>query len=208
MKNLHILVTVAAVVLSAMPLFAFDKAGVAQTVENLKAAITGETTASRKYAAYATKAKEEGYLQIALLFDAASKAEAIHAANHRAVVEQMGSTMGSVQPEFVVRSTKENLEDAVRGETYESSTMYPGFIKLASASKSNTALLSFNYAYKTEQKHKELYSRALAALKENRASALPGKYFVCTTCGNTYDNEAAARCGICMTPKDRFIEIQ
>jgi rubrerythrin len=208
MKKFHMLLLVAAVVFSAMPLCALDKAGVAQTVENLKAAITGETTASQKYAAYATKAREEGSLQIALLFDAASKAEAIHASNHRAVVEQMGSTMGSVTPEFEVRSTKENLEDAVKGESYEASTMYPGFIKLANASKSNTAVLSFNYAYRTEQKHRELYSRALAALKENKVSALPGMYFVCTTCGNTYDNEAAARCGICMTPKDRFITIQ
>jgi rubrerythrin len=61
---------------------------------------------------------------------------------------------------------------------------------------------------KTEQKHRELYSRALAALRDNKVSALPGKYFVCTTCGNTYDNEAAARCGICMTPKERFVAYQ
>jgi rubrerythrin len=205
MKKFSILLLVATLILSSTYAFAVDRVAVTKTIDNLKAAITGETTASAKYAAYAKKAREEGYTKIALLFEAASKAEAIHAGNHRAVVDQMGSTMETVSPTFEVKSTKENLEDAIKGESYEVATMYPEFIKLASASKSNTALLSFNYAFKTEKKHKELYLKALAALKDKKVDSLPGQYFVCTTCGNTYDNEAAARCGICMTPKERFI---
>jgi rubrerythrin len=161
-----------------------------------------------KNAAYAKKAKEEGYAKIAALFEAASKAEAIHAGNHRAVIDQMGAAMDAVTPKFEVRSTKENLEDAVKGESYEVATMYPEFIKLASVSKSSAAMLSFNYAFKTEQKHKELYVKALAALNDKKVETLPGQYFVCTTCGNTYDNEAAARCGICLTPKERFVTFQ
>ncbi len=187
---------------------AADKALVAKTVENLKAAITGETTASAKYAAYAKKAVEEGYPRIALLFEAASKAEAIHAGNHLAVIDQMGQAMDKVNPVFTVKSTKENLEDAIKGESYEVATMYPDFIKVASASKSNTALLSFNYAYQTEQKHKALYTKALEALNLGKQGELPAKYMVCTTCGNTYDNEAAARCGICMTPKEKFLSFE
>jgi rubrerythrin len=179
-----------------------------KTVGNLKAAITGETTASAKYAAYAKKASEEGYAKVALLFEAASKAEAIHAGNHRAALDQLGESMGEVSPKFEVKSTKENLEDAIKGETYEVSTMYPEFIKLASAGKVNIATLSFNYAYQTEQKHKALYENALAALKKDNEKSLPGQYFVCATCGNTYDNEAAARCGICMTPKERFLVVK
>jgi rubrerythrin len=205
MKKFSILLLVAILILSSTYAFAVDRVAVTKTIDNLKAAITGETTASAKYAAYAKKAREEGYTKIALLFEAASKAEAIHAGNHRAVVDQMGSTMETVSPAFEVKSTKENLEDAIKGESYEVATMYPEFIRLASASKSNTALLSFNYAFKTEKKHKELYLKALAALKDKKVDLLPGQYFVCTTCGNTYDNEAAARCGICMTPKERFI---
>jgi rubrerythrin len=192
----------------AIPVAAADKALVNKTVENLKSAITGESTASAKYAAYAKKALEEGYPRVALLFEAASKAEAIHAGNHRAVVDQMGASMGEVKPEFTVKSTKENLEDAIKGESYEVSTMYPEFIKVASASKSNSALLSYKYAYQTEQKHKALYQQALAKLLAQKAEELPAKYMVCTTCGNTYDNEAAARCGICMTPKERFLTIE
>ena len=184
-----------------------DKATTAKTVEDIKAAITGETTASAKYAAYAQKAREEGYLQVALLFDAASSAEKIHATNHRAVLEQMGEKMGEVTPKFEVKSTKENLKDAVKGETYESTTMYPGFIKTANQAKANLALVSFNYAYKTEIKHKELYSKALEALDKGAEKTLAGKYYVCPTCGNTYASEATSRCGFCMTPKERFIPI-
>ena len=65
----------------------------AKTIENIKAAIKGETTASAKYAAYAKKAKQEGFAKAALLFEAASKAESIHAGNHRAVLEQLGTKM-------------------------------------------------------------------------------------------------------------------
>ncbi len=200
----------AALLCAAAPLLArpVPAPAAAKTAENLKAAITGETTASAKYAAYAKKAREEGYAQIALLFEAASKAEGIHAANHRAVAEQMGAPVGEIQPRFEVKSTKENLEDALKGETYEVSTMYPEFIKVASQGKANAALLSFNYAYQTEQKHKALYAQALKAFQEKKTDTLPSKYLVCVTCGNTYDNEAGARCAICLTSKERFITVQ
>jgi len=178
----------------------------AKTIENIKAAITGETTASAKYAAYAKKAREEGYNNIALLFEAASKSESIHANNHRAVLEQLGEKLGPVTPKFEVKATMENLQDALNGETYEVTTMYPDFMKEADG-KVSVAMISYNYAYRTEQKHKALYENALAALKAGKEKTLATKYFVCTTCGNTYDNEAAARCGICLTPKERYVTI-
>lgn len=178
------------------------------TVENLKAAVTGETTASAKYAAYAGKAREDGLVNVALLFEAASKAEAIHAGNHRAVLEQMGETMGEITPKFEVKSTVENLKDAIKGESYEVASMYPKFIKAANASKSNAALLSFNYAFQTEQKHKALYEKALAAVTDKKVESLPTTYLVCPTCGNTYDVQAPGRCGFCMTSKDRFTTVQ
>lgn len=178
-----------------------------KTIENTKAAIKGETTASAKYAAYAKKAKEEGFTKVALLFEAASKAESIHASNHRAVLEQLGSKMEDFKPEFTVKSTKENLADAIKGESYEASTMYPGFLKTAQSENVNLALISFNYAFQTEKKHKVMYENALAQLNAGKESTLSSKYMVCTTCGNTYDGEAPARCGISMTPKERFITI-
>ncbi len=180
----------------------------AASITNLKSAITGETTAGAKYAAYAQKAREEGYARIALLFEAASKAENIHAGNHRAALQELGVKMDEVKPKFEVKSTRENLLDAIKGETYEITTMYPEFIKTANSEGTDIALITFNYAYKTEKKHKALYEKALAALDAKSMETLSTKYMVCMTCGNTYDGEAPARCGISMTPRERFITFQ
>ena len=178
------------------------------TINNLKDALTGETTASAKYLAYSKKAKEEGYNKIALLFEAASKAEGIHANNHRAVLEQLNAKVGKIEPKFEVKSTKENLEDAIKGESYEVAAMYPGFIKTAQDGKVNLALISFNYAYQTEKKHKAMYKNALEKLNNNQENTLSSLYMVCTTCGNTYDGKAPKRCGISMTPRERFLTIE
>ncbi len=178
-----------------------------KTVDNLKAAIIGETTASAKYLAYSKKAKEEGNDKVALLFEAASKSEGIHANNHRAVLGQLEIKMDDFKPEYSVKSTKENLQDAINGESYEVATMYPDFIKTASEGNVTLATISFNYAYKTEMKHKELYKDALSKLNDKQESSLPSNYYVCPTCGNTYADTAPNRCGISMTSKDRFLEI-
>ena len=178
-----------------------------KTIENLQAAFKGETTASAKYAAYSKKAAQEGFHQIALLFKAASTAENIHANNHKAVLQESGISVPVITPEYIVKSTKENLEDAIKGETYEATTMYPEFLTVASQAGDQLALISLNYAYKTEKKHKVMYETALAALQNNTANTLPTVFYVCSTCGNTYETTAPARCGISMTKSDRFIKI-
>lgn len=178
-----------------------------KTIENLKEAFKGESTASAKYAAYAKKAKDEGNTSIAKLFEAASKSEKIHANNHKSVLEQLGAKVEDVKPSFQVKSTKENLQDAINGESYEVSTMYPGFIKTSSEESVTLASISFNYAYQTEQKHKILYQNALDKLNSGKGKEVAGVYWICPTCGNTYEKEAPKRCGISMTSSERFIKI-
>ena len=204
------LFTAIAILLSiiVVPAMSAQKADKKKVIEDLKAAFTGETTASAKYAAYAEKARMEGFGKIALLFEAASKAENIHAGNHQAALEQLGVSAPAVEPKYEVRSTKENLQDAIKGETYESETMYPNFIRDGNEARVTIALITFNYAHKTEMKHKALYEEALKALEADNIDNLASKYQVCTTCGNTYQNEGPARCGICMTSNDRFITIE
>jgi len=175
--------------------------------QNMQDAFKGETTASAKYAAYSKKAEEEGFHEIALLFNAASKSEKIHANNHKAVLLEGGQKVPVITPEFTVKLTKENLKDAIAGEGYEISTMYPEFITNANTAKNQFALVSLNYAYKTEQKHKPFYEKALAALESNNVKSLPTVYYVCPTCGNTYDTTAPKRCGISMTSSEKFIKI-
>jgi rubrerythrin len=176
------------------------------TIENLKAAFKGESTASAKYAAYAAKAKEEGFPQVAVLFEATSKAENIHAANHKEVLSGLGVESDAIVPEFTVKTTMDNLKDAIAGEGYEMETMYPGFIATAEEEKITSAKKSFTWAWDTEKKHKGFYQKALDALSANSLNTLSTEYFVCPKCGNTF--EAAAvdeKCSFCMTPKDKYI---
>jgi rubrerythrin len=175
------------------------------TIANLKDGIKGETTASAKYAAFAQKAREEGFDTIAKLFDAASKAESIHAANHTKALEALGEKMDDFKPEFEVKTTAENLQAAIDGESYEVSTMYPKFLDDAKAEKVEKATRSFTWAMDTEKKHLDFYQRALEALKANNESTLPFVYAVCPVCGNTYDNSNVdEKCAFCQTPKDKF----
>jgi rubrerythrin len=177
------------------------------TIDNLKAAFNGESTASAKYAAFAEKAKSEGFDTVAVMFLATSKAEAIHADNHKKVLEKLGVKVeGPELGKFDVLSTAENLTDAAKGETYEIETMYPGFIATAEKEKAADAIKSFGWAIDTEKKHQAFYNRALGALNAGGEKSLPVSWFVCPVCGNTYDGTSvASSCDFCMTTKEKFI---
>jgi rubrerythrin len=179
-----------------------------KTTENLKAGIKGETTASAKYAAFALKAREEGHENIAKLFEAASKAESIHATNHKKVLDELGGKMEDFKPEFEVKTTAENLQAAIDGETYEVTTMYPQFLTDAKAEKVEKAEKSFTWAFDTEKKHQKFYTQALESLKANTENTLPLDYLVCPVCGNTYDKAVVdEKCAFCLTSKEKFLTI-
>lgn len=177
-------------------------------VQNMHDAYKGETTAHFKYQAYSTKATEEGHPEIALLFKAASIAELIHANNHKVVLIQLGEEIPEITPEFTVKSTRENLEESIEGESYEFNTMYPEFITNANAAGNYTAQISLTYAYKVEQKHRDFYIAALAKLDEGTENQLPKVYFLCPTCGNTYATTAPSRCEISLTDSKLFIKVE
>jgi rubrerythrin len=175
------------------------------TIKNLHDGINGESNASKKYEAFAAKAKEEGFVTVAALFDAASKAEAIHAANHKKVLEQLGGTAEVVYNEFEIKTTAENLQAAIAGESYEVATMYPQFLADAKAEKVKKAEQSFNWANDTEKKHNDFYTKALNALNAGTQAELPVSYAVCPVCGNTYDAaNTDEKCAFCQTEKGKF----
>jgi rubrerythrin len=178
-----------------------------KTIENLKAAYNGESTASAKYAAFAEKAKAEGFDTVAVMFQATSKSEAIHAANHLKVLEKLGEKVEAPQiGTFSVMSTAENIADAIKGETYEIETMYPEFIAEAEKEKCPDAVKSLTWAFDTEKKHQSFYKRALEALNGGGEKSLPLTWFVCPVCGNTYDlASVTTACDFCMTPKEKYI---
>lgn len=178
-----------------------------KTIENLKAAYNGESTASAKYAAFAEKAKAEGLDTVAVMFMATSKSESIHAANHLKVLVKLGEKVDGPQiGKYDVLSTVENLADALKGETYEIDTMYPDFIAAAEKEKCADAVKSCTWAFDTEKKHQAFYKTALAGLNGGGEKSLPAKWFVCPVCGNTYDNTSVtAACDFCMTTPDKFL---
>jgi rubrerythrin len=179
-------------------------------VQNLKDAFTGETTASAKYEAYSKKAKEEGFDNIAKLFEAASKSESIHAKNHKAVLEKLGDKAPEVKPEFTVKTTKENIADAIKGETYETTTMYPEFKKLSDGlgDYGKDASRSFDFAMRTEAKHKVYYEEALKAIDAKTVDKLASVFWVCPICGNTViSDKDITKCSICKNEKEPWTKI-
>jgi len=161
------------------------------TENNLKEAFAGESQANRKYLAFAKKAEAEDYKQIAKLFRAAAEAETVHAHNH---LRELGG----------IKSTKENLEEAINGESYEFQKMYPQMIKDAEAEGIKGALRSFNFANEVEKIHAELYRKAL----ENIGKNLVVDYYVCQVCGNTVEGEPPDECPICKAKKKMFKKIE
>jgi len=161
-----------------------------KTDENLKTAFAGESQANRKYLAFAFKAEEEGFTQVAKLFKAAAEAETIHALNHLRITGQ-------------VKSTLENLGTAVSGETFEFQKMYPEFIDTAKQESKKQATWSFDMANKVEQVHAKLYQKAMDAVK-NREQLEEVDYYVCGVCGNTVEGSPPDVCPICGAPKEKF----
>lgn len=163
------------------------------TLENLKAGFAGESQANRKYLAYAKRADNEGYPQVARLFRAVAAAETVHALSHLRV-------MGAV------KSTVANIEDAMAGEAYEFQSMYPEFVAAAEKEKNSAAVSSFKDAMAVEKVHHELYAKALAAVKA-KADLSGQKIYVCEVCGNTVLGEAPDKCPICGASKAKFTEV-
>ena len=162
-----------------------------RTIDNLKHAFAGESQANRRYLAFAKKADEEGYPQVAKLFRAAADAETVHAHNHFKV-------MGGI------KSTKENLGAAVSGETFEFKDMYPKMIDEAKEEGQDEARLSFNFANKVEAIHAELYQKYMDNLGNNVDTPI----FVCQVCGNTVESAPPDKCPVCGNPKEMFNEIK
>jgi rubrerythrin len=166
----------------------------AKTEKNLEEAFAGESQASRRYQFFADKAASEGHPQIARLFRAAVEAETVHARNH---LEVLGG----------INSTKENLKEAMSGEEYEYTKMYPAFIKEAKEEGQTRALNSFSYANAVEKIHHDLYQKALESLEAGKEPK-EEPYYVCSVCGNTVAGEAPERCPICGAPMSKFMKVE
>ena len=162
-----------------------------KTEENLKEAFAGESQANRKYLAFAKKAEGEGFKQVAKLFRAAAEAETVHAHNH--LKELSG-----------IKSTKENLVEAINGESYEFQKMYPEMIEKAKDEGNKSAMRSFHIANEVEKVHAGLYKKALDSLGKNQEV----DYYICKVCGNTVEGEPPDVCPVCGAKKMAFYKVE
>jgi len=159
-----------------------------KTEQSLKEAFAGESQANRKYLAFAGKADQEGYLQVARLFRAAAEAETVHAHNHLRALNG-------------IKSTKENLQEAIAGETHEFKTMYPQMLETAKAEGQKAAERSFNFANQVEKIHAKLYEGLLNNLGKSQENY---PYYVCPVCGYTAEKEPPGTCPVCGTKGEMF----
>lgn len=173
-----------------------------KTLANLLEAYNGESNASAKYAEYAKKADEEGFGKVASLFRAASKAEAVHIANHAEVIKKLGGTPKAEIKLPPIKSTEENLKESVIGESYERDTMYTDFMIEARRVGNKDALRTFNFAKIAEAEHAKLYAEALANLDKWKGDKMT--FYVCQTCGFTTSDANLAKCPVDFTPKEKF----
>lgn len=149
--------------------------------DNLKEAFAGESQANRKYLAFAAKADQEGFPQAARLFRAAAEAETVHAHAHLRALKG-------------IKSTKDNLQEAIAGETHEFKSMYPPMIEAAKAEGNKEAERTFAFANTVEKTHAGLYQKMLDNLDSLKESY---SYYVCPVCGHTVEKEAPETCPVC-----------
>jgi rubrerythrin len=160
-----------------------------KTAQNLKVGFIAEAQAHLRNLAFALKAEEEGYTQMARLFRAVAEAEAVHAFNHLRLLS-------------AVAGTQENLESAFEREKLASST-YPQFIREANEEDNTRAAMIFSYSRDVERGHAKLYEKAL----QHMLGDVETEYFVCGVCGYVSDGVLPDKCPICGAPMERFRKV-
>ncbi|MEG0070734.1 MAG: ferritin family protein [Raoultibacter sp.] len=178
-----------------------SKTVVGTTYENLMSAITGETGATTKYEAFAKAAEKDGFQQLNRLFTATAAAEKIHIGLEYDLAKKMKpETEKPTPPAVEAHESDINLILAAQGEIYETSDMYPSFIKKAKDEGENEAVAVFTRAKLAEAYHAERYLDAYSTI-DHPSDA---KYYLCPICGYIHKGENFTNCPICLAPKDSF----
>jgi rubrerythrin len=167
-----------------------DKTAMGKTTqENVYTAFVGEAKAYHRLLAFARKADSEGYEQVARLFRAVASAEGVHVERH---LRLLG--------EAYVKSTEENLQYSFEQETTVNQVYYPEFIRQAEEEGEPAAAVTFKQARDVEERHADLYKRALAAMLRDETH----DYYVCQVCGYVAEREPLDQCPICNAKRDKF----
>ena len=165
-----------------------------KTEANLMAAFAGESQARNKYSYYASKAKKEGYVQIASLFEETANNEKEHA---KIWFKLLHDGIGS---------TADNLLDAAQGENYEWTEMYAEFAKEAREEGFDHIAALFEGVAAIEKEHEERYRKLLANLKDGLVFSRDGdRVWQCANCGHIHVGKQAPEvCPVCAHPQAYF----
>jgi len=166
-----------------------------KTEQNLLKAFSGESKARNKYTFYASKARKEGYNQIADIFEETANNEKEHAKLWFKLLNNGG-----------IPDTKTNLEDAAKGENEEWTTMYKEFAETARAEGLDDIAFLFEKVGEIEKSHEERYRKLLKNLNTN-AVYIKGEKVIweCTNCGHIHIGESAPEvCPVCNHPQRYF----
>ena len=164
-----------------------------KTAQNLMTAFAGESQARNKYTYYASKARKDGYVQIAELFEETANNEKEHAKMWFKLFHGIGSTA-------------DNLLDAAEGENYEWTDMYAKFAAEAKEEGFTKIAFLFEQVGKIEKEHEARYLKLLANVENGEVFAKPEKVvWQCANCGYIHEGEKAPEvCPVCAHPKAFF----
>ena len=164
-----------------------------RTEQNLIAAFAGESEARNKYTYYASKARKEGYIQIANLFEETAANEKEHAKLWFKLIHGIGTT-------------EENLKDAAAGEHYEWTETYATFAKEAREEGFTQIAAMFEGVAKIEKEHEERYLKLLENVEKGLVFSKDGDtIWVCTNCGHIHIGKTAPQvCPVCAHPQGYF----
>ena len=166
-----------------------------KTEMNLLAAFAGESQARNKYTYFASKAKKDGYQQIAAIFEETANNEKEHAKIWFKLLN--GGAVGS---------TIENLKAAAEGENYEWTDMYAEFAKTAKEEGFDHIAFLFEEVGKIEKEHEERYLKLLGNINDNLVFQKGEEtVWICRNCGHIYKGEQAPEeCPVCAHPQSYF----
>jgi len=164
-----------------------------KTEENLKAAFAGESQARNMYTYFAKVARKEGYHYIAKIFEETAINEMRHAKDEFALLGGIGDTVA-------------NLKEAIAGEHYETTTMYPEFAAAAKEEGNKEAAILFNMIALVEAEHRDRYKKLLEMVENGtvfkREEPIRWK---CAVCGNVHEGkEPPKECPCCKHPREHY----
>jgi rubrerythrin len=174
------------------------------TIENLRTAYEKSIKHENMYALFAARATKDRLPNVANLYKAAARSEAIHAKLHSDLLRKRGVEPTVVPPEsVVVGTTLQTLKFSISSEEIEFGRMYPNLIHSAELEKFAEAVSQFQMAREADLRHAELMKEALD--RGGRIEKVP--YFVCTGCGYILTSEKTEECPVCHSTRDKFEKI-